>query len=71
MVGYRKTETRNRRGTSKSTTATWPDPFPGTEEPTIADLMSDDVLLSVMASDGVAAHSLEALISSTRGRLEG
>jgi hypothetical protein len=51
--------------------STWPDPFPGTEEPTIDDLLQDDVLLSVMASDGVAAGCLEDLITSTRGRLIG
>ncbi len=69
MVGYRKMESRNRRDTGKPVTASWPDPFPGTEEPHIADLMSDDVMLSIMSSDGVATHALEALISSTRIRL--
>ncbi|GEO80405.1 hypothetical protein [Pararhodospirillum oryzae] len=49
--------------------ALWPDPYPGTEEPTLDDLFNDDVMQCVMISDRVAHESLASLIETTRGRL--
>lgn len=49
----------------------WPDPYPGTEEPALGDLLNDDTLRSLMAVDRVSSDSLERLIQKAQRRLTG
>lgn len=57
------------RDAARKARVIWPDPYPGTEEPALADLMGDDTLRSLMAVDHVSSDSLLRLIQKTRRRL--
>ncbi len=58
-----------RSGSPRPKNSLWPDPYPGTEEPCLRDMLEDDVLRSLMACDGIAESSLHALVKDTRQRL--
>ncbi|ABC20876.1 hypothetical protein [Rhodospirillum rubrum] len=65
-----------KEGLSSSFSRTCPDPFitgpyAWDEEPLISDLLQDDLMRSMMSSDGVGDEILSALIDHARVRLAG